>query len=103
VFDCAITGVRAYGSGVFGAMGSEPAFLTLKHAAQLLRDRKISPLELVDAVLGRGQRLNPRLNAFITVAAESARMHAKLAEKEITKGNYRGLLHGIPLTLKATS
>ena len=83
-----------------GVADSELALLSLESAAELLRKRQISPVELMDAVLARVQRLNPHLNAFITVARESAQARAKLAEKEITTGNHRGPLHGIPVALK---
>lgn len=83
-----------------GLANSELALLSLESAADLLCKRRISAVELTDAVLARVQRLNPHLNAFITVARESAQAHAKLAEKEITTGNYRGPLHGIPVALK---
>lgn len=66
----------------------------------MLRRRKISPVELLDAVLERIERLNPELNAFITVAAERARADARRAEREIARGKNRGPLHGIPLPLK---
>ena len=66
----------------------------------MLRRRKISPVELLDAVLERIERLNPELNAFITVAAEHARADARRAEREIARGRHRGPLHGIPLPLK---
>jgi aspartyl-tRNA(Asn)/glutamyl-tRNA(Gln) amidotransferase subunit A len=68
--------------------------------SQLLRRRKISPVELLDEILARIDRLNPELNAFITVAAESARADARRAEREIARGRHRGPLHGIPLPLK---
>ena len=76
------------------------ASLTIARLAPLIRRRKISPVELTDAFLGRIARLQPALNAFITVTAETARKQAMRAEREISKGRYRGPLHGIPLTLK---
>lgn len=76
------------------------AYLTIEEAGQLLRRKKISSTELVEAALARIERLNPKLNAFITVTAECARRAAKAADKEITRGGFRGPLHGIPITLK---
>jgi aspartyl-tRNA(Asn)/glutamyl-tRNA(Gln) amidotransferase subunit A len=76
------------------------ANLTISRLAPLIRRRKISPVELTDAFLERIARLQPALNAFITVTAETARKEAMRAEREISKGRYRGPLHGIPLTLK---
>ena len=66
----------------------------------MLRRRKVSPVELLDAVLERIERVNPELNAFITVAAEHAQADARRAEREIARGKNRGPLHGIPLPLK---
>jgi len=79
---------------------SELAFLSIGQAARLLRRKEISPVDLVDAALGRIERWNPSLNAFLTVLAESARRQAKAAEREIRKGRSRGPLHGIPVSLK---
>jgi aspartyl-tRNA(Asn)/glutamyl-tRNA(Gln) amidotransferase subunit A len=59
----------------------------------------VSPVALVDAVLGRLERWRP-LNAFITVTADAARAQAEQAAREIAAGRYRGPLHGIPLSLK---
>ncbi|MGH9781277.1 MAG: amidase, partial [Candidatus Acidiferrales bacterium] len=75
-------------------------YLTIAGAAALLRKKKISPVELTQAALDRIETLNPRLNAFITVTAQRAMRQARAAEREITRGKYRGPLHGIPVTLK---
>jgi len=74
--------------------------LTLLEAAEQIRTRKLSPLELTRECLTRIEQLNPTLNAFITVIADLALDQARQAEQEITKGNYRGPLHGIPFALK---
>ena len=74
--------------------------LTISRMASLIRQRKISPVELTEFFLNRIDRLQPKLNAFITITADLARKQAKRAEKEILKGHYRGPLHGIPVTLK---
>jgi aspartyl-tRNA(Asn)/glutamyl-tRNA(Gln) amidotransferase subunit A len=73
---------------------------SLGEAARLVRDRKISPVELTQRCLARIERLNPKLNAFITVTAESALAQAREAESEIQRGHWRGPLHGIPIALK---
>ena len=57
-------------------------------------------MDLVDAALARIERLNPRLNAFLTVVADRARQAARHAEKELLKRRDRGPLHGIPISLK---
>jgi aspartyl-tRNA(Asn)/glutamyl-tRNA(Gln) amidotransferase subunit A len=65
-----------------------------------LRRKEVSPLELTRACLDRIEELNPALNAFITVSAESALEEARTAENEIMRGEWRGPLHGIPIALK---
>ncbi|MEX2204665.1 MAG: amidase [Myxococcota bacterium] len=74
--------------------------LTIARAARALRARELSPLELTDAYLRRIERLNPRLNAYITVCAERARDDARRATDELAAGKARGPLHGIPIALK---
>jgi aspartyl-tRNA(Asn)/glutamyl-tRNA(Gln) amidotransferase subunit A len=74
--------------------------LSLMEASALIRSRKVSPVELTQACLARIERLNPVLNAFITVTAEAARKEARDAEAEIQKGKWRGPLHGVPIALK---
>jgi aspartyl-tRNA(Asn)/glutamyl-tRNA(Gln) amidotransferase subunit A len=73
---------------------------SISRIAERLRQRKISPVELTSACLAQIEKLNPRLNAFITITAESALAQARNAEKEILDGHWRGPLHGIPLGLK---
>jgi aspartyl-tRNA(Asn)/glutamyl-tRNA(Gln) amidotransferase subunit A len=74
--------------------------LNLSEVSQLVRARKVSPVELTNECLRRIELLNPRLNAFITVTAESALAEARLAEDEIQQGRWRGPLHGVPIGLK---
>jgi aspartyl-tRNA(Asn)/glutamyl-tRNA(Gln) amidotransferase subunit A len=74
--------------------------LTIKHLSKLIASRQISCLEVVDATLERIQKLNPKLNAFITILGESARTEAKHADSLIKQGKYLGPLHGIPISLK---
>src|SRR6266516_5935921 len=73
---------------------------TLAEASELVWRRAISPVELVRECLDVIARLNPSLNAFITVTDESALAEAKQAEGEIQSGGWRGPLHGIPIGLK---
>lgn len=79
---------------------SDPAQLTIAEAARRIQRRELSPLELTRACLGRIERLNPQLNAFVTVTPERALADAARAEQEIAAGHYRGPLHGIPIALK---
>ncbi|MBI4233727.1 MAG: Asp-tRNA(Asn)/Glu-tRNA(Gln) amidotransferase subunit GatA [Chloroflexi bacterium] len=74
--------------------------LTIVEAARLIEKKALSPVELVGASLERIQRLNPKLNAYLTVMADSAMQAAQQAEREIQQGRYRGPLHGIPVSLK---
>lgn len=74
--------------------------LSIQEAAEQVRKGRISPVELTQACLARIERLNPVLNAFITVTAESALASARAAETEIRRGRWRGPLHGIPIALK---
>jgi aspartyl-tRNA(Asn)/glutamyl-tRNA(Gln) amidotransferase subunit A len=74
--------------------------ISISEAAELLRHKKVSPVELASACLDRIDRLNPVLNAFITVTHESAMAQARVAEDEIQRGKWRGPLHGIPVGLK---
>jgi aspartyl-tRNA(Asn)/glutamyl-tRNA(Gln) amidotransferase subunit A len=73
---------------------------TIKELSRGIRARQYSPAELTHDCLSRIERLNPRLNAFITVMADSALDQARRAEQEIFRGKYRGPLHGIPIGLK---
>jgi aspartyl-tRNA(Asn)/glutamyl-tRNA(Gln) amidotransferase subunit A len=73
---------------------------TIFALAPLLRRKEISPLDLTRACLERIEQLNPALNAFITVTADSALAQACAAEAEIAHGVWRGPLHGIPVALK---
>ncbi len=73
---------------------------TIVELAPRLRRKEVSPLELIRACLDRIEKLNPALNAFITVMAESALAEAQAAEIEISRGEWRGPLHGIPIALK---
>jgi len=73
---------------------------TICELSRQLRDRDISPVELTQHCLVLIEKLNPALNAFITVTADRALERARVAEREIFRGDYRGPLHGIPIGLK---
>ena len=73
---------------------------TIAGTSELLRSRQISPVQLVRECLEEIDVLNPELNAFITVMADSALEEAERAESEIHAGRWRGPLHGIPVGLK---
>jgi len=74
--------------------------LTVARLGTLIRRREISPLELTRFLIERIERLQPRLNAFITITGELALSQARKATEEISRGSYRGPLHGIPVSFK---
>ncbi|RPJ54908.1 MAG: amidase, partial [Acidobacteria bacterium] len=74
--------------------------LGIAEAADRIRRKALSPVELTDAYLARIQAENPAACTYITVMADAARTAAKAAEAEIARGAYRGPLHGIPIALK---
>jgi aspartyl-tRNA(Asn)/glutamyl-tRNA(Gln) amidotransferase subunit A len=98
----AASGVAAAGVVVKPALGQSQdlAELTLKKAAELLRSKAASPVDLTQACLKRIERYNSPLNAFITVTQDQAVAAAREAEAEQRRGKWRGPLHGIPIALK---
>ena len=74
--------------------------LSIREAADLIRKREVSPVELVEATLERIALYSPILNDYITVTGDKARRDAKRAEREVASGRYRGPLHGIPVGVK---
>src|SRR5437867_11515418 len=75
--------------------------LSLAEAADRIRRRALSPVELTEAVLAQIDALNPTLNAFTTLAPrEQVLAAARAAQREIAAGAYRRLLHGIPVSVK---
>ena len=73
---------------------------TIGEISRHIRAKKLSPVELTNLFLQRIKKLNPVLNAYVTVTEEPARADAKVAEREISRGRYRGPLHGIPFSIK---
>ncbi|WP_369382775.1 amidase [Streptomyces sp. cg36] len=78
----------------------QPYELTLAAAADAIQARRLSPVELVESVLGRVEEVEPHLGAYVTVAARQARQAAGEAAHEAAHGRHRGPLHGIPMGLK---
>ncbi len=74
--------------------------MTAVQAAAALRSRQVSSVELTLECLARIEKLNPKLNAFITVTAELAIEQARRADRELAEGVDRGPLHGIPVAHK---
>jgi aspartyl-tRNA(Asn)/glutamyl-tRNA(Gln) amidotransferase subunit A len=74
--------------------------VTILEAAKLLEERRISSVELARQCLDSIERLQPKLNAFITVASETALARARVMDDERARGHARGALHGIPIAVK---
>ena len=77
-------------------------FLSAVCMAEQIREKRLSPVELVEAHLTRIQELNSKLNAFVQVDAEGARQQALLAEAAVRDGRELGVLHGVPLSIKSS-
>ena len=81
-------------------MSPPPSDLTIRQAADALRDGSLTCLALTESVLQRIAATEPKLNAYITVTADAAREEAAAADVELRAGRDRGPLHGIPFALK---
>jgi aspartyl-tRNA(Asn)/glutamyl-tRNA(Gln) amidotransferase subunit A len=79
---------------------TDVCWLSALELARLIRDKQLSPVEVVDAFLARIDRLNPRINAYCTVAADEARDAAAAAEVGLMTGEALGPLHGVPVSVK---
>ena len=66
----------------------------------LIRERKVSSVEIVETCLEQIEKLDQKTNAFITVLKDQALDDAKKAESEIKEGKWRGPLHGVPVGVK---
>ena len=83
------------------AVAEKPLYyLSIHEAQQLIKDRKLSPVELTRAVLDRIAAVDGKLHAYINLMADSAMSEARDAEAEISRGNWRGPMHGIPVAVK---
>ena len=76
------------------------ALQTLVSVSEAIRRREVSPVEVVTTCLDRIERLQPQLNAFITIVADAALQAAHAAAREIDQGRSKGPLHGIPVAIK---
>lgn len=74
--------------------------LSIAELAPMIKKRKVSPVEVTQSILNKIKVINPKINAYITVLEKEAMEHARQAEREIIRGDYRGKLHGIPLAIK---
>ena len=81
-------------------MGDELAYMSAVELAGRIRRRDLSPVEVVDYFLSRIERLNPLINAYVTMLDDEARERARRAEQAVMEGEALGPLHGLPLALK---
>jgi aspartyl-tRNA(Asn)/glutamyl-tRNA(Gln) amidotransferase subunit A len=81
-------------------IGEDILYLSIRELANQIRTKKLSPVELTRSYLDRSEKLGPRFNAYATLTPERALERARAAEKEISAGRYRGLLHGVPYAAK---
>ncbi len=82
-------------------MTNDLCWLSGTELAALIRRKKVSPVEVVDAILTRIEKINPKINAYVTLDADAARRDAKAAERALgRKGARLGPLHGVPFSVK---
>ena len=79
---------------------AELGFMTIAEAAQRIEEKELSPVELTTALIRRAETLDPQINAYLLLIGERALDQARVAEREIAAGRYRGPMHGIPFALK---
>ena len=80
----------------------ELAFQSAVSIAERIRNKELSPVEVVDAHLAHIEKLNPRLNAFVQIDVERARHDARAAEEAAVRGEKLGPLHGVPISIKSS-
>src|SRR3989440_10483752 len=78
----------------------DPAFATVSELSPAFPRRALSPVDVVNVLLGRIEKLDPTLHAFIDVYAADARLAAEAADRAIRSGHSVGPLHGVPIALK---
>ena len=78
----------------------ELCYMPAAEMAAAIREKRLSPVEVVEAVLARIEQINPRLNAYCTVTADAARAAARDAEAAVMRDGTLGILHGVPVSIK---
>src|SRR4051812_47066762 len=79
---------------------TDPTYLSARHLAIEFAARRLSPVDVVDALLARIAALEPKLRSFVEVYADDARLAAEAADKAIRAGHAVGPWHGVPIALK---
>ncbi len=98
-FDRAVFTVEKF-TGAVPSNADDIAFLPAHRLSALIKERKITSMQLTDIYLTRLRKLNPTLLCAVTIMEESARKEAAQADAEIRAGRYRGPLHGLPYGVK---
>jgi Asp-tRNA(Asn)/Glu-tRNA(Gln) amidotransferase A subunit family amidase len=80
--------------------GEDLCFAPATALAAAIRQKKVSPVEVINAVYVRLHKINPKINAFATLTEEQARLTAKEAEAAVMRGDRLGALHGVPVSIK---
>jgi aspartyl-tRNA(Asn)/glutamyl-tRNA(Gln) amidotransferase subunit A len=75
-------------------------YMSAAELSRLMKRREVSPVEATEAYLERIAAVDPRVNSYITVCSEEARLAARRAESEIAAGRHRGPMHGVPIAVK---
>src|SRR2546428_11056430 len=78
----------------------DPVWATVAELSRAFGARTLSPVDAVEALIGRIRRRNPALHAYIAVYEADARLAAEAADKAIRAGHRVGPLHGVPIALK---
>lgn len=81
-------------------MNQDLCFVSAADLASAIRTRRVSPVEVIEAVLAQVDRVNPTVNAIVTLTAENARATARAAEAAVLRGDPLGPLHGVPVSIK---
>jgi Asp-tRNA(Asn)/Glu-tRNA(Gln) amidotransferase A subunit family amidase len=81
-------------------VGEDLCFMPATALSAAIRAKRVSPVELVNAVYARLHQINPRINAFCTLTEEQAHRAAKEAEAAVMRGDRLGALHGVPVSIK---
>ncbi len=81
-------------------MGNDICWLSAIELAGAIREKKVSPVEVMRSVLDRVEAINPAINAYVTITADAAIANARRSEEAVTKGDRLGRLHGVPVSIK---
>ena len=71
------------------------AYTPAVEIAALIREKQLSPVEVIDSLLARIDRINPKINAYCTLVPDEAREAARRAEAAVSRGDRLGPLHGV--------